>query len=242
MIIGMLDSGLGGLTTLKELIRANISDYYIYFADNLNAPYGIKSKREISENVRDACKVLLKRGAEVIVLACNSATSSVIAELRKDIKLPVFGLEPAIRPALEGATEPVLVLATDYTLKGEKWQELAKVYNGKYQIKSLPHLASLIDTYYPETQKISEYLHSELVNYCNFTRVVLGCTHYVLVENIIKQALPDAQTFEGNTGLAKLLSNFFTSHSKEINIDIEFSGEKQYARYADILSDLVKNS
>jgi len=242
MIIGVLDSGLGGLTTLKEMIKAKVSDNFIYYADNLNAPYGSKSKEEIERCVKDSCDFLLKRGAEALVLACNTATSSVINKLRRELNIPVFGLEPAIRPALEGATEPVLVLATEYTLKGEKWRELTELFSGEYRIKPLPRLASLIDCFYPETQIIEEYLQHELADFCNAGRVVLGCTHYILVKDSIKKTIPNAVTFDGNVGLSKLLSRLFYSPARSIDVDIEFSGEKEYARYAEILGALVEHS
>lgn len=231
---------MGGLTTLKEMIKAKVSDNYIYFADNLNAPYGIKSKEEIDRCVRTSCKYLLKRGVDAVVLACNTATSSVIKELRRDLKVPVFGLEPALRPALLDATSPVLVLATEYTLKGEKWKDLTRFLDGEYAVKALPRLSSMIDADYPDTRKISEYLREELSAFSNIKRVVLGCTHYILVKPQIKSIIADAVFFDGNAGLANLLSKLFYCPQRSVNVDLEFSGEKEYSRYGEILGALIE--
>ncbi len=242
MIIGVLDSGLGGLTTLKELIKAKVSDNYIYYSDNLNAPYGSKSKEEIQRCVERACGFLLKRGAQALVLACNTATSSVIKELRRELKVPVFGLEPAIRPALYGATSPVLVLATEYTLQGVKWKELTEFLSGDYRVKALPRLASIIDFNYPDIRIIKQYLKEELEGFQSFERVVLGCTHYILVKDVIKTIIPGAFFFDGNAGLGNLLSRLFYNPVRSVNVDIEFSGEKEYVRYAEILGELVEQT
>ncbi len=242
MTIGVLDSGLGGLTTLKELIRANVADRYIYYADNLNAPYGERQAEAIKACVRAGCKAMLRQDAEAIVLACNTATSSVIAELRKEMPVPVFGLEPAIRPALAAGDGKVLVLATQATLKGEKWHRLAENLGDRYEVRALPRLASLIDTFFPDTREIEEYIVKELSSCKGFDRVVLGCTHYVLVKDLIKSAVGEADVFDGNVGLSRLLANLFCSHARSIDIELMFSGEKQYARYAEILGALVKNT
>ncbi|NCA67161.1 MAG: glutamate racemase [Clostridia bacterium] len=241
MIIGILDSGLGGLTTLRELIKAEISDYFIYYADNANSPYGTKTAEQIEKCVKEACRVMLKRGAEIIVLACNTATSSVIRLLRKELPVPVFGLEPAIRPAMERAGRKVLVLATEFTLNGEKWRALTEDLTGEYEVKALPQLAALIDRDYPFTREISAYIERELCGYNeSVDRVVLGCTHYVLVSDLIKNVINNAGFFDGNKGLARFLGKLFPCSAKGINVDLIFSGEKQYQRYADILTELVQ--
>lgn len=241
MIIGVLDSGLGGLSTLAELIRWEVSDYYIYYADNYNAPYGTKNGEQIKNYAACACNHLIKLGAEAIVLACNTATSSVINKLRAELTVPIFGLEPAIRPALAETLGKVLVLATDYTLNGEKWHKLSCEFVGDYEVKTMSRLAELVDDYYPYSMDfLKDYIYYELQSYCDIKSVVLGCTHYILVDDLISEALNNARTFDGNEGLAKLMSSIFNSPKKSVDIELIFSGEKQCARYADILKHLVE--
>ena len=125
MNIGFFDSGLGGLTIFKEAI-ANFKANYIYLGDIKNAPYGIKSKEEVKEYIFKNIEHLITKGCKIIVIACNTATSIAVKELREKYPDICFiGTEPAVKPAiLLNANKKVLVMATSLTLKEEKLQSL----------------------------------------------------------------------------------------------------------------------
>ncbi len=127
MKIGFFDSGIGGLTVLSEAIKRLPNHEYLYYADTLHAPYGPKPKEEVRGYVFEAIEFLVQQGAQIIVIACNTATSIAIEELRTKYSIPIIGMEPAVKPAIHLKDEMkkrVLVTATPLTLKEEKLHRL----------------------------------------------------------------------------------------------------------------------
>ena len=123
MKIGFFDSGIGGLTVLSEALKRLPNHEYLYYADTVHAPYGPKPKEEVREYVFKAIEFLVNEGAQIIVIACNTATSIAVSELRQKYSIPIIGMEPAVKPAIESvenSTKRVLVTATPLTLKEEK--------------------------------------------------------------------------------------------------------------------------
>ena len=120
MRIGFFDSGIGGLTVLSEALKRLPNHEYLYYADTQHAPYGPKPKEEVREYVFHAIDFLVDEGAEIIVIACNTATSIAVAELREKYSIPIIGMEPAVKPAIEhvaNSSKRVLVTATPLTCK-----------------------------------------------------------------------------------------------------------------------------
>ena len=121
-VIGIFDSGSGGLSVLKEIRKVLPSERYIYYSDNAHCPYGEKSAEYIQERARVITRLLLDRGADIIVVACNTATGAAIATLRAEFDVPFVGMEPAVKPAALGTRSGVIgVLATAGTLKASKY-------------------------------------------------------------------------------------------------------------------------
>jgi len=129
--IGFIDSGVGGVSVLKEAVKLLPNENYIYFGDSKNAPYGIKSVKEVQKLTFDACEFLINHNAKALVIACNTATSAAINELRKKYKsIPVIGIEPALKPAVElNRKGKIIVMATPMTLAEKKFNELMLNYN-----------------------------------------------------------------------------------------------------------------
>ena len=121
-MIGVFDSGCGGLSVLKEIIKLLPDEKYIYLADNAHCPYGEKTKEYITDRCREITSLLMTKGAEIIVVACNTATAAAISTLRSEFPIKFIGMEPAVKPAALGTKSGVIgVLATAGTLKGSKY-------------------------------------------------------------------------------------------------------------------------
>ena len=138
--IGFMDSGLGGLSVLKEAVRIMPNEDFIYYGDSFHAPYGTKHPDVIRELTFTVVEKLLDQGIKGLAVACNTATSAAVAKLRVMYPdLPIVGIEPAIKPAVKmsrGGT--ILVMATPMTIKQEKFQRLLGLYQKEAKIIPIP--------------------------------------------------------------------------------------------------------
>ncbi len=209
MPIGVFDSGVGGLSVLKELYALMPNENYIYYGDSLNAPYGSKSDNEIEMLTKNAIDTLTELGTKAVVIACNTATSVAATKLRNVLSVPVIGIEPAIKPAsYEHKGEKVVVMATPVTLKRQKFLELMKIHEANAEIVPLPcpDLAELIEEYTGNTHVIEEYLKDLFAPFEKDKpgAIVLGCTHYPHITHLIKNAMGcDVAIYDGGKGTAK---------------------------------------
>ena len=195
--IGLFDSGIGGVTVLKEIIKLLPNENYIYYSDSANNPYGDKSDDEIiSICDRIACN-LISQNCKVIVIACNTASAKAANFLRNKYKdINFIAIEPAYKMVYDYAYEDsTLVLATKGTIESEKFNLLLKKYdNHKTFLLPCIGLADLIEQ--GDKEKVKKYLDKNLSMYRGFVKnVVLGCTHYPLIENEIKSVLGDVTFF-----------------------------------------------
>ena len=132
-MIGIFDSGVGGLSVFREIRKVLPDERYVYFSDNAHCPYGEKTREYIIDRACAITDFLLAKGAEIIVVACNTATAAAIAELRERYDVPFIGMEPAVKPAASCTKTGVVgVLATAGTLKADKYLTT----RGKYAVKS----------------------------------------------------------------------------------------------------------
>ncbi|NTV51973.1 MAG: glutamate racemase [Candidatus Firestonebacteria bacterium] len=210
--IGMLDSGLGGLTVLKTAVRLLPFEDFNYLADFKHSPFGGRSKTELLGLLDDAVEKLLAQGIKALVLASNTATSAAAEVLRARLPIPVLGLEPALKPAVLAVPEGViLVLATELTLREEKFNRLYESFRarGGIVLKSCPGLVELIDSGQAGTPAIDAYLRSLFADLepSAVRAVVLGCTHYVFVrEAIMRHFGPEVLCWDGNEGVVRQLT------------------------------------
>ena len=208
--VGVFDSGVGGISVLRELVRVMPNEDFIYFGDSVNAPYGTKSVSEIRELTIRNVEKLLEMGAKSIVVACNTATSAAVAVLRKMYQeLPLVGIEPAIKPAvLHKPDSRVVVMATPMTIKQEKFQRLMNMYKDKAEIVPLPcpGLMEFVEKGNFDGEDLYKYL-TELfwsVNDKPIDSIVLGCTHYPFEKIAIKKIVgDDVAIFDGGEGTAR---------------------------------------
>jgi len=186
--IGFFDSGVGGLSVLKESLKVLPNEDFVYFGDSLNAPYGTKDVNEVKKLTFQAVDFLLDKGVKVIVIACNTATSAAIDALRqKYTDIPIIGIEPALKPAVEiSRGKSIIIMATPMTLAEKKFSNLMKLYNKEVDIIPLPcaGLVELIENGIIEGDQVEKYLEEKLKKFAQIdvAAIVLGCTHYPFIK------------------------------------------------------------
>lgn len=207
--IGIFDSGLGGISVLREIVSLMPNENYIYYGDSLHAPYGTKSLDEIQSLSESCVKFLLSQDVKAIVIACNTATSASAKQLREKYQnIPIIGIEPALKPAvLWKEHDRVAVMATPMTLSQDKFKQLLHAYEEVSDIYCIPcpGLADYVEQGVFEGPEINEYLSNLLNPYLDkgLDAIVLGCTHYPFVENAIRQIAGDEiKIFNGSHGTA----------------------------------------
>ena len=239
--IGFFDSGVGGLSVLKEAIKIMPNEDYIYFGDSKNAPYGIKSKGDVRELTFKAVEFLLNKGVKGIAIACNTATSAAVADLRNMYpELPLVGIEPALKPAVElNKDGDILIMATSMTLKEEKFKRLMDKYKDRASIIPVPcpGLVEFIEAGKCQGEDIEEYLLEKIHTHRlgNISSVVLGCTHYPFIKDtLLKIVGKDVNIIDGGFGTAKELKrrllekNLLSKCNKIGNVEIiNSSGKKE---------------
>ncbi len=209
--IGVFDSGIGGISVLAELIKMLPHEEFIYFADTLHAPYGTKPESVVKELSLKTADFLYSKGTKSIVVACNTATSAAIVEMRQRYPFPVIGMEPAVKLAVEwGGKGTILVMATPLTLKSLKFNDLVGRHRQHVEIKLLPceGLVDIIEKDHNNVREIHEYLSGVFsgIDRKGISAVVLGCTHYVLIKKEIAHALGgEIRIIDGNYGTAMRL-------------------------------------
>lgn len=176
---------------------------YFYIGDSKHCPYGEKSDAELMQIVRGHVETLQKKGAEIIVIACNTATTRCIDRLRKEYpKLKFVGTEPAIKLAAETGVKRILVMATPGTIESERTACLMADYRQarqKIRLLACPGLADAIEFGEGIEKKLAELL----TKIPEPEVVVLGCTHYSLIKPEIQKCFPNAKLIDGNEGVAR---------------------------------------
>ena len=241
MKVGIFDSGVGGITVLKEAIQYLPEAEYIYYTDNLHVPYGTKPKEEVYGYVKQIVELLVEEGVDVIVIACNTATCIAVQRLRAQIDIPIIGMEPAVKLALENQEEgKILVTATPLTLTTDKYNNLVKELDGSHRTVPLPlpELVQFAERREFDEDKLYAYFEEKLKPYDlnEFSGIVLGCTHFVYFKKYLKKILPDhIKIYDGNEGTVRHLKECLTSKqsSKSMNqekvadqITFYYSGQK----------------
>ncbi len=209
--IGVFDSGMGGISVLRELIKIMPDEKYIYYGDNANAPYGTKSKETILKLTLNAVKELEERKIKALVVACNTATSVAVKTLREKYSdIPVIGIEPAVKPAAyeNMGAGAIAVMATPATLKLEKFLNLSAIYKKDNKIISIPcpGLAELIEQGITRGEQVNNLLKQFFKPYIheNIRSVVLGCTHYPFIKNEINIFFAGkVKIYDGANGTAR---------------------------------------
>ena len=223
--IGVFDSGLGGISVLAQLIACMPEEKYIYFGDSANAPYGVRSTEEVKELTFKVVDNLIKHNVKALVVACNTATSAAVTELRSLYDIPIIGMEPALKPAIEKyQSKDIIVMATPVTLREKKFNNLIQQFNRPENIIKLPcpGLVELIEASGGQSQEIKKYLANQFAsfNLSNVGAIVLGCTHYIFIKDAIKELLGDSiELIDGNRGTTNHLYKLLEEQHKKSKVN-----------------------
>ena len=209
--IGIFDSGVGGVSVLRDAMALLPHERFLFYGDNANAPYGLKSPEEIRACVRRVVDELLQRDVKALVIACNTATAAAAKELRETLALPVIGMEPALKPAVERHPGGrILVMATAMTVKEQKFQALRAQYEQQAEIIPIPcsGLMEFVEQGILRGEQLSAYLFEKLSPYLKVPvdAVVLGCTHYSFLQSAIRRIVGRTpEIIDGSYGIAMQL-------------------------------------
>ncbi len=216
--IGLFDSGIGGTSIWKEVVKLLPLENTIYLADSKNAPYGQRSKDEIISLSIKNTELLISKGCKLIIVACNTATTNAIDYLRKNYDLPFIGIEPAIKPAaLYSKTGAIGILATQGTLTSKLFEKTADEYTKNIHTieQDGEGLVSLIEQGKLQSTEMNELLSTYLKHMLKFNidHLVLGCTHYpYLIPHIKKLIGNDVIIIDSGEAVAKQTKAILQKH------------------------------
>lgn len=245
--IGVFDSGVGGLTVVREIMRQLPSENVIYFGDTARVPYGSKSKQTVLKFSRQIVRFLMTKNVKAIVFACNTASALALEDMRDEIKVPVVGVvRPGAKMAVEMTeTKSVGIIGTDATIKSGIYTDYIRQLDPDVTVvgKACPLFVPLVEEGFLEDRitddMVDRYL-SELKSY-NVDSLVLGCTHYPLIMNPIKRYMGNSVTlvnpaYETAKELKQLLKSEGLLNEKKQNTAYDFyvsDGVDKFKAFAD---------
>lgn len=247
--IGVFDSGIGGVTVLREIIKILPNENYMYYSDSKNNPYGDKADDEIKQLCDNIVQHFIEENCKMIVIACNTASSKAAQYIREKYpQIPVIAIEPAYKMVHDYAYDkPTLVMATKGTINSEKFNLLLKRYdNHKTYLLPCVGLADRIEQ--GNKEEIKKYLKENIGIYKGkVENVVLGCTHYPLIQEEIAEILGQVRFFNGAPNLAKHLKDVLVEKELlnygEGKVEFEDSQglEQKKKRFFEILKEELVN-
>ena len=204
--IAVFDSGVGGVSVLRELRALMPGERFYYFGDSANAPYGKRTTAQVQDLTLAAAEKMMAFGLKALVVACNTATSAAIRTLREKYpQMIIVGIEPAVKPAVDQFPNGRIgVMATDVTLREEKFHNLLGRFETGVTIEkiSAPGLVELVEA--GKADSADALLENILGPYKGLDALVLGCTHYPFVKKTVQKILGDAvQVLDGGAGTAR---------------------------------------
>jgi len=215
--IGFFDSGIGGLSVLKHALGKLPQENFIYFGDDANAPYGTRSEEEIRDLTLVCGEFLYNKGVKAIVMACNTATSIAVREMRERYHIPVISIEPAVKPASEGRKNgKIIVMATPATILQTRFKELKKRVGCDDYVIDMPcdGLVELLETGNFEDPRVRGYIERKFspLKGEEIDGIVMGCTHYSFVSEQIRTVakeyfIGDCVIYDGMYGMVNHLRN-----------------------------------
>lgn len=243
--IGLFDSGIGGTSIWSEVHQLMPNEDTVYLADTKNAPYGQRSKDEIIALSMKNTEFLLEQNAKIVVVACNTATTNAIKELRAKYDVPFIGIEPAIKPAANNSrTQTIGILATKGTLSSELFNKALEIYQDTHIIEQVGHgLVQLIEDGQINSAEMDRLLHTYLepMVEANIDYLVLGCSHYpYLLPQIQKILPPHIKIIDSGEAVAKQTYNII---KEKVGFNSGNGGTATFYTNSDsrVLSDILQN-
>lgn len=216
----VIDSGIGGVSVLNALLKKFPQENFLYIADNLHAPFGERTKKDLTQIIIELIKHTLKKfKIKLIIFACNTITATVIDEARKTFSIDFVGTEPNIK-GLYDSGQNGIVLATTATIKNCKI--LNKYKTRKIKLVALKKVAKLLDENFCCREKVKIELKKQLKKYVGVTNVVLGCTHYNFLKKEISEILQnnDIHFFSSVSGIVNRVETIIEDNSSQLNGEV----------------------
>lgn len=236
MKIGFFDSGIGGLSVLHQALKILPREDYLFYADSDHVPYGEKSNGEIAEYADEAVHFLLQEGAGAVVVACNTATSVAIEALRRKYPVPILGVEPAVKPAVERSNSGrVLVVATPVTVREKKLHDLIERVDCKHivDLLPLPELVRFAERFEFHSDAVASYLRVAFAGHelSAYSSLVLGCTHFNYFKDTFREIFPQKTAILDSCAgtvnhLARILRENGQTESGACSVEYYRSGRK----------------
>ena len=226
-LIAVFDSGLGGISVLRELIRQMPCEQFLYFGDSANAPYGSRPTSEVRALTLERIGELMPRGLKAVVVACNTATSAAVDDLRHQYPdIVIVGIEPALKLAVENCPQGrIIVMATEVTLREKKFDRLMSQYGTSREILPLPcpELVRFVEKGLLDGPEVEKHLRTILPpELCaGVGAIVLGCTHFPFLKPVLQRIVgPDVLFFDGSEGTSAQTRRLLFEHG-----DLRTEGE-----------------
>jgi glutamate racemase len=236
--IGVYDSGFGGLSVWRELHRALPCESLIYLGDGKNCPYGSLPKQRITELAEAAVRDLVERGCKMVVVACNTATAAAISHLRATFDIPIVGLEPAVKPACAMTRSKVVgVIATERSLKGEKFLSTVERYGqGVEVIKAVGEgFVEAVENNEEDTPAAEQIVRRvvEPIIERGADVIVLGCTHYPFLRDVIARVVGerDVAIIDSGAAVEKRVESLLDEY--DLRASQDNVAQKEFITYAD---------
>lgn len=248
--IGIFDSGVGGITVLKEIQKELPDENYIYLGDTKNFPYGEKSQCEIIKFASENVEYLIKKNVKIIVIACGTATSQALETLKKKFDIPLVGIiEPTVQYIKKQKYKKIGVIATEGTIKNGAWERQLKENINDINVinKACPMLATIAEegraTGEEGKMAIKEYMQPFKEQ--KIDKIILGCTHFPIYEQLIREELKcNVELINTGKTVAKYLKNYLNKNglnSKKENKNIEIYLTKEEKQFSDIMKNILES-
>ncbi len=240
MNIGIFDSGIGGMTLLHQAMVTLPKENFIFYADTDHVPYGTKTKQQVISYVDEVMQFMISHDCKAVVIACNTATAVAAEIMRKKYDLPIIGIEPAVKPALEQSKgKRVMVVATPLTIREEKLKNLVEKVDDAHRVDllALPELVTFAENGVFDGEVVDAYLRKSLSLFCleDYGELVLGCTHFNYFKDQFRRILPSGvQMIDGSIGTVNQLQRILAG----CELLEENKGEVRYFASGRELTDL----
>ncbi len=231
MKIGIFDSGIGGLSVLHEAMHLLLDQEYIFYADTEHVPYGLKTPEQIIGYAGEIAEFLIGQGVDAIVVACNTATSVAIKELRCRFDIPILGMEPAVKPAVEGTEgKRIMVIATPVTIREDKLKDLLHRVdeNHRVDLLAMPRLVEFAEREEFESEAVYKYIEDQFSGFDKkeYCALVLGCTHFNYFKPAYRKYFgTETLLIDGNRGTVRHLADVL---SLDLSPDIDNKLEEEH--------------
>lgn len=211
MNIGIFDSGIGGMTVLHEAMKTMPYENYIFYADIDHVPYGTKTKEQVVSYVDEVMQFMVEQDCKAVVIACNTATAAAARLMREKYSIPIIGIEPAVKPAVEQSNgKRIMVIATPLTIREDKLKNLIAKVDDTHLVDLLafPRLVEFAERSEFESEELEKYIRETLAPYdlSMYSEFVLGCTHFNYFKDSFAKLLPeDVHILDGSRGTVNQL-------------------------------------